>query len=125
MIPPINAISYGMYNPYGMGMYGMGMMGAPQTMEQLGNMRKAQASIYTDQISFAGKINPFMSRFNNAENINNIKALNNHRLNMNTIFNPYSSQNLGATKSFMEASSDLQKSMMLNPFSVSGLGLMC
>lgn len=124
MIPPINAISYGMYNPYGMGMYGMSM-GFPQTMEQYGNMKKAQADIYTDQISFAGKINPFMGGFNNSEKISTVKALNNHFIDMNAISNPYSSQNLGATKSFMEASSDLQKSMMLNPFALSGCGLMC
>lgn len=130
MIPPIGAVNYDIYNPYsmygmsgmgyGMGMCGMGMV--PQNLEQYRNMRKVTSDIYTDQISFAGKINPFLGGFSNSERTNTIKAVSNYSADMRNIFSPYSKENLGATKDYMSNISQLQMQMMASPFSIYGGG---
>ncbi len=118
MIPPIGAVNYDIYNPYSYGMYGMGM--CPQTLEQYRNMRKMTTDLYANQISFAGKINPLFSGFNNSERTNVLKSFNNTSVNLRNAFNPYSKENIGQTKSFMGSIAEMQMASMMNPFSIYG-----
>lgn len=125
MIPPIGAVNYDVYSPYsmyGMG-YGMGMYGMmmpPQNLEQYRNMQKVTTDLFANQASFAGKVNPLFSGFNNSERTNFSKSLNDYSVNSAKMFSPYSNENIDQTKDSMNAISQLQMQMMVNPFAMYG-----
>jgi len=111
---------YGMNSCYGMsGMYNPYMMGCmyPQNLEQLTNQRKASTDIGMQQVSFLGKSNPLFS-VDKKDKFGAIKDLYNYQADMMDVYNPYSSQNINATKGMMELTSNYQMNAMTNPFAL-------
>jgi len=127
MISPISAIGYDASNPYSMyGMYGMGMYAmGPQNLQQYKNMQSVTNDVRTSQLSFAGKINPFLSGYNNGERTGFLKSLSGAQADATSVFSPYSNQNISQTKGFMNNMLAMQQNMMMNPFSMYGGGIMC
>lgn len=113
MYPISPVMSYGMCDPY---MMGMGMY--PQNLQQYKNMQGLSNDLRVSQVNFMGKVNPFFS-VSKDDRLSFLKGFGNRQAEMSSIFSPYSDQNIGRTRQMMTSMNDCQMSMMMaNPFAL-------